>query len=308
MLGLLILAIIVLAPNLRIFVEQRAQIAELEASVAEHEAAVDELDGRCRALGRPRVHRRGGARAAVLRLSGREQLPRDRRRRDAVRLERGADHRPDPHHRGRLGARRALVRLHGGTHGRAPPTSWSLRRPPRRDDRRAPPRPAHRRGHPHRLAAARPARAQRGRHRGALRVRQPDRGLDEPPPRRRHAVPDLLLPHAPRRDRRGLDPRSRGQDAAARRPAHRRVRRAERDRPPVPRRPRGVPRRPGVDRRGRGDRRHLRRRDARPREVPARARRPRARRRAGVNPIGDLALAEADWSPDVCECTHEASA
>ena len=28
----------------------------------------------------------------------------------------------------------------------------------------------------------------------------------------------------------------------------------------------------------------------------------------GVNPIGDLALAEANWSPDVCECTHEASA
>jgi hypothetical protein len=26
---------------------------------------------------------------------------------------------------------------------------------------------------------------------------------------------------------------------------------------------------------------------------------------AGVNPIGDLALAEAAWSPDVCECTHD---
>ena len=25
----------------------------------------------------------------------------------------------------------------------------------------------------------------------------------------------------------------------------------------------------------------------------------------GVNPIGDLALAEAAWSPDVCECTHD---
>ena len=43
MLGLLVLAIIVLAPNLRIFIEQRAQIAELEASVAEHEQTVDEL-------------------------------------------------------------------------------------------------------------------------------------------------------------------------------------------------------------------------------------------------------------------------
>lgn len=43
MLALLVLAIIVLAPNLRIFVEQRAQIAELEASVAEHEQAVEEL-------------------------------------------------------------------------------------------------------------------------------------------------------------------------------------------------------------------------------------------------------------------------
>jgi uncharacterized protein len=26
---------------------------------------------------------------------------------------------------------------------------------------------------------------------------------------------------------------------------------------------------------------------------------------AGVNPIGDLALAEAAWSPEVCECTHD---
>ena len=26
---------------------------------------------------------------------------------------------------------------------------------------------------------------------------------------------------------------------------------------------------------------------------------------SGVNPIGDLALAEASWSPDVCECTHD---
>ena len=43
MLALLVLAIIVLAPNLRIFIEQRAQIAELEASVDEHEQAVDEL-------------------------------------------------------------------------------------------------------------------------------------------------------------------------------------------------------------------------------------------------------------------------
>jgi hypothetical protein len=25
----------------------------------------------------------------------------------------------------------------------------------------------------------------------------------------------------------------------------------------------------------------------------------------GVNPIGDLALAEASWNPDVCECTHD---
>ena len=25
----------------------------------------------------------------------------------------------------------------------------------------------------------------------------------------------------------------------------------------------------------------------------------------GVNPIGDLALAEANWSPEVCECTHD---
>jgi cell division protein FtsB len=43
MLGLLVLAIIVLAPNLRIFIEQQNQLAELEASVAEHQEAVDEL-------------------------------------------------------------------------------------------------------------------------------------------------------------------------------------------------------------------------------------------------------------------------
>jgi cell division protein FtsB len=43
MLGLLVLAIIVLAPNLRIFVEQRAQIAELEQSVADSQESVDEL-------------------------------------------------------------------------------------------------------------------------------------------------------------------------------------------------------------------------------------------------------------------------
>lgn len=43
MLGLLILAVIVLAPNLRIFIEQRQAIAALEAQVAETEQAVDEL-------------------------------------------------------------------------------------------------------------------------------------------------------------------------------------------------------------------------------------------------------------------------
>lgn len=43
MLGLLVLAIIVLAPNLRIFIEQRAQIAELEQSVQDSQEAVDEL-------------------------------------------------------------------------------------------------------------------------------------------------------------------------------------------------------------------------------------------------------------------------
>lgn len=43
MLGLLILAIIVLAPNLRILIEQRQQIAALEQQVAETSASVDEL-------------------------------------------------------------------------------------------------------------------------------------------------------------------------------------------------------------------------------------------------------------------------
>jgi cell division protein FtsB len=44
MLGLLVLAIVVLAPNLKIFIEQRQQIAALEAEVARDQAAVDQLD------------------------------------------------------------------------------------------------------------------------------------------------------------------------------------------------------------------------------------------------------------------------
>lgn len=43
MLGLVVLAVMVLAPGLRILFEQRAQIAELEASVDEKQQSVDEL-------------------------------------------------------------------------------------------------------------------------------------------------------------------------------------------------------------------------------------------------------------------------
>jgi len=43
MLGLLILAVIVLAPNLRILIEQRQQIAQLQAEVDAAQQAVDEL-------------------------------------------------------------------------------------------------------------------------------------------------------------------------------------------------------------------------------------------------------------------------
>ncbi|MDO7883286.1 FtsB family cell division protein [Salinibacterium soli] len=43
MLALVILAVIVLAPNLRILLEQRAQIAQLEQTVAEAESSVGEL-------------------------------------------------------------------------------------------------------------------------------------------------------------------------------------------------------------------------------------------------------------------------
>jgi len=45
MLGLLILAVIVLAPNLRILIEQRQQIAALQAQVDQTAASVDELTG-----------------------------------------------------------------------------------------------------------------------------------------------------------------------------------------------------------------------------------------------------------------------
>ena len=44
MLGLLVLAIVVLAPNLKIFIEQRQQIAALQADVAEDQAAVEALN------------------------------------------------------------------------------------------------------------------------------------------------------------------------------------------------------------------------------------------------------------------------
>jgi hypothetical protein len=50
------------------------------------------------------------------------------------------------------------------------------------------------------------------------------------------------------------------------------------------------------------DRRHLGGRHADTREVPARPRRARSPAGAGVNPIGDLALARADWSPERCTC------
>lgn len=44
MLGLLILAVIVLAPNLRILIEQRQQIAALQSAVDQTDASVDKLN------------------------------------------------------------------------------------------------------------------------------------------------------------------------------------------------------------------------------------------------------------------------
>lgn len=44
MLGLLVLAIVVLAPNLKIWIEQRQQIAALQEQVAQDQAEVDELN------------------------------------------------------------------------------------------------------------------------------------------------------------------------------------------------------------------------------------------------------------------------
>ena len=44
MLALLVLMIVVLAPSLRTLVDQQQQLAELRASVAQHEASVDELE------------------------------------------------------------------------------------------------------------------------------------------------------------------------------------------------------------------------------------------------------------------------
>jgi hypothetical protein len=45
MLGLVVLAVIVLAPNLRILIEQQQQIAQLQAAVDETQSSVDELGG-----------------------------------------------------------------------------------------------------------------------------------------------------------------------------------------------------------------------------------------------------------------------
>jgi cell division protein FtsB len=45
MLGLLVLAVVVLAPNLRIFIEQRQQIAQLQQAVADADQSVQELTG-----------------------------------------------------------------------------------------------------------------------------------------------------------------------------------------------------------------------------------------------------------------------
>lgn len=45
MLGIVVLAVIVLAPNLRILIEQRQAIAQLENTVAETAESVDELTG-----------------------------------------------------------------------------------------------------------------------------------------------------------------------------------------------------------------------------------------------------------------------
>jgi cell division protein FtsB len=45
MLGLVVLAIVVLAPSLRTLVEQQRQLAELQQSVEDHENAVTELEG-----------------------------------------------------------------------------------------------------------------------------------------------------------------------------------------------------------------------------------------------------------------------
>jgi cell division protein FtsB len=45
MLGLLVLAVVVLAPNLRIFIEQRQQIAQLQHAVADADQSVQQLNG-----------------------------------------------------------------------------------------------------------------------------------------------------------------------------------------------------------------------------------------------------------------------
>ena len=139
-------------------------------------------------------------------------------------------------------------------------------------------------------AVAGPARAAAARHRAVwppLPVRPPRRRRDRATAGRRHAVPDALLPHLPAcrvgdRHARGRRRDARDDRAARRRPRAGRSATALRTRTTSPaaaqarRRPR--------------DRGRLRRRHAGPGEVPARPGRTRARRRSGVNPLGDEAL------------------
>ena len=79
MMGVLVLAVVVLAPTIAAFAQQRQQIAELRAAVSAAGGRGAAPARRARTLERRDVHHDPGARAAVLRDAGRGELPRHRR-------------------------------------------------------------------------------------------------------------------------------------------------------------------------------------------------------------------------------------
>ena len=221
------------------------------------------------ALGRPRVRDRAGAGAALVRDAGGEGVPRRSTPRPSP-TRRPPPTAPRPcwtpgrrcpgtrtcgsRSRSRAGRPCPVRRMR-----RRRATMGRPRRPPAAD--RTPCtngstcgshlRRRDRPGHRGARRAAGPASARRRRHRGPVRLRPSARGPHRPAARRRHPLPDDVLPHLPAGGRGREHARGRRPDEGAHRPA-RRGRGAGRR---LPSRPRGLPGGPRGARSRRGDRR-----------------------------------------------------